>query len=248
MRKATAAIVGTLAGTVLLTVMKLGTDTVSLSTATADPPATSVIGGAASAAPPATSACPAAFTSGGVVVPVVLTDDGDDGGQDGGEEDGDDDQGTVTSPTDTATIPAAPAPSSTDSASAAPTGSATSVPSCPATATPTSGGTSAAPSSPAASSAGTGLKDGTFKGTASTNEYGTIQTSIIVSGGRITDVTASFPTTPARTSQINTGAIPALRQEAVTAQSATIDSVSGASFTSASYKTSLQSAIDAAKA
>ncbi|GGZ40672.1 FMN-binding protein [Streptomyces bluensis] len=105
--------------------------------------------------------------------------------------------------------------------------------------------TTAAPSSSATDG---GLKNGTYRGPAARNDYGTVQTTITVSGGRITDVTAGFPTTPARSAQINNGAVPVLRQEALAAQSANIDAVSGATFTSASYKQSLQAAIDAARA
>ena len=47
---------------------------------------------------------------------------------------------------------------------------------------------------------------------------------------------------------INERALPTLIQEALTAQSADVDTVSGATYTSNSYRDSLQSAIDAAKA
>jgi uncharacterized protein with FMN-binding domain len=93
-----------------------------------------------------------------------------------------------------------------------------------------------------------GLTNGTFAGAPSTNEYGTIKVTITVSGGKITNVAASYPTSPSRTASINSRAIPTLRQEALTAQSAKIDTVSGATYTSGSYKISLQSALDRAKA
>jgi uncharacterized protein with FMN-binding domain len=104
--------------------------------------------------------------------------------------------------------------------------------------------TTAAPKPPTTG----GLKSGTFAGAPSTNEYGTIKVTITVSGGRITDVAAGYPTSPSRTASINSRAIPTLRQEALTAQSAKIDTVSGATYTSASYKISLQSALDRARA
>lgn len=92
-----------------------------------------------------------------------------------------------------------------------------------------------------------GLRDGLFTGAPATNEYGTIRVTITVARGRLTKVNATYPTA-GRSAQINARAIPALRQEALTAQSARIDTVSGASFTSASYRTSLQSALTTARA
>lgn len=93
----------------------------------------------------------------------------------------------------------------------------------------------------------TGLKDGLFRGAASRNQYGPVQVTIRVAGGKITNLKATHATTPATTRQVNTRAIPVLRQEALTAQSAQVDTVSGATFTSGSFRTSLQSAIAAAR-
>ncbi|WP_030171382.1 FMN-binding protein [Spirillospora albida] len=92
-----------------------------------------------------------------------------------------------------------------------------------------------------------GLKDGVFKGAASVNQYGPIQVTIRVAGGKITALRATHATTPATTRQVNTRAIPVLRQEALSAQSAQVDTVSGATFTSGSFRTSLQSALAAAR-
>ncbi len=70
---------------------------------------------------------------------------------------------------------------------------------------------------------------------------------VTVSGGRVTDVTAvEYPTENPRDQQINSYALPQLRTEALAAQSADIDTVSGATYTSEGYKQSLQSALDAA--
>jgi uncharacterized protein with FMN-binding domain len=66
-------------------------------------------------------------------------------------------------------------------------------------------------------------------------------------GRRITAVSALHLTDSSGTSvSISAGAEPILRQEAVSAQSAQIDVVSGATYTSEAYKQSLQAAIDAA--
>jgi len=103
--------------------------------------------------------------------------------------------------------------------------------------------------SPAKTSAAakTGLKDGTFKGNGATNPYGTVQVSIKVESGKITAVSATFPLT-GNSATINPVAIPKLKQETLTSQSAKVAAVSGATYTSQSYNESLQSALDGAKA
>lgn len=94
---------------------------------------------------------------------------------------------------------------------------------------------------------GTGLADGTFKGKGVANPYGTVQVSIRVDGGRITAAEATYPTT-GNSGAINPNAVAQLKQETLKAQSAEIDAVSGATFTSKSYVESLQAALDAAGA
>ncbi len=101
-------------------------------------------------------------------------------------------------------------------------------------------------SSPSPTANGSGLQDGTFKGTAVSNPYGTVQVSITISGGKITNAQATYPTT-GQSGSINENAIPKLKQQALQAQSAKIDTVSGATFTSEGYAKSLQAALDAAK-
>ena len=93
-----------------------------------------------------------------------------------------------------------------------------------------------------------GLKNGTFPGSgAAAGRYGTIKVTIVVSGGKISDITATYPT-GGQTGSINSRAIPKLRQQALTMQSANVSTVSGATYTSNAYKQSLQAAINAAKA
>ncbi|GAA2616738.1 FMN-binding protein [Actinomadura fulvescens] len=96
--------------------------------------------------------------------------------------------------------------------------------------------------------AANGLRDGVFRGNTVRNQYGPIQVTIRVAGGRITDLAAKHATTPAMTAQVNGRAIPLLRQAALSAQSARVDAVSGATFTSGSFAASLQSAVTAARA
>ncbi|MFB4315283.1 FMN-binding protein [Actinomadura sp. 21ATH] len=98
------------------------------------------------------------------------------------------------------------------------------------------------------SAAGGGLKDGVFRGATSVNQHGPVQVTIRVANGRITGVAARHGTTPAKTLQVNRRAIPVLRQQALSAQGARVDTVSGATYTSGSFATSLRSALEAARA
>ncbi|MFL6240164.1 MAG: FMN-binding protein [Actinomycetes bacterium] len=82
--------------------------------------------------------------------------------------------------------------------------------------------------------------------TADTN-YGPVQVQVTLTGSHIDDVTAiQLPQQSQRDIQIDNYAVPQLRQEAIDAQSANINSVSGATFTSDGYVRSLQSALDKA--
>ncbi len=77
--------------------------------------------------------------------------------------------------------------------------------------------------------------------------YGPVQVKVTLLGHRITDVTAlQLPDGNQRDQDIASFAVPELRKEALSAQSAHIDSVSGATYTSQGYITSLQSALDKA--
>jgi len=92
------------------------------------------------------------------------------------------------------------------------------------------------------------LKDGTFTGTSQSTRFGDVQVAITVSGGAITEVsTPVLSGNEGRSDQINHRAAPLLRSEALAAQSAQIHSVSGATYTSGAYISSLQSALDQAK-
>ncbi|MFI2712652.1 FMN-binding protein [Micromonospora sp. NPDC018662] len=120
---------------------------------------------------------------------------------------------------------------------------------------PGGGSWSGSDGDPGSSSGGTtdgggtasGSGDGTATGSVAQTRWGPVQVKITVSGGKITDVTAvQVPDGNRRDQEINDYAVPILRQEALAAQSAEIDSVSGATVTSDGYRESLQSAIDAA--
>ena len=93
----------------------------------------------------------------------------------------------------------------------------------------------------------TGSVSGTFTGAAVETRYGAVQVEITVEDGVITSSEAiKYPNRDRHDQQINAYAVPVLNAEALDAQSADIDSVSGATFTSVGYAQSLQSAIDEA--
>ena len=107
--------------------------------------------------------------------------------------------------------------------------------------------TTQAPATTAAAASG-GIADGTYVGDGSRNRFGTVQVQVVYSGGQLTDVQIlSYPDGDRRSIRINQVALPILIDEAIQSQSANINGVSGATYTSRSYVASLQSAIDNAK-
>jgi uncharacterized protein with FMN-binding domain len=99
-----------------------------------------------------------------------------------------------------------------------------------------------------ASGTGGAAGSGTASGQVVSTAFGPMQVQATLTGGRITRVTVLQETNVgARSQQIDAGAIPQLTKEALTAQSARIDAVSGATYTSSGYIQSLQSALDKAR-
>jgi len=87
----------------------------------------------------------------------------------------------------------------------------------------------------------------TYVGSVINTNYGPVQVKITVLGGRLTtSVAAQVPWRGRRDQEINAQAVPILNAEAVRDQSAGIDMVSGATYTSEGYILSLQAAIDRA--
>lgn len=108
-----------------------------------------------------------------------------------------------------------------------------------------SGGSTGSPGT--AGSAGAAAQAGTYAGSAVQTRFGTVQVQITVKAGAITDVTALQLTDDDRKSvQISNRAAPLLRAAVIKAQSAQVQTISGATVTSAAYLTSLQGALDAA--
>jgi uncharacterized protein with FMN-binding domain len=102
--------------------------------------------------------------------------------------------------------------------------------------------TEAAPASPRARS-----RSITVNGSVIDTMYGPVQVQVTVRGARIVSAHAiDYPQGGGRDQEINSRAIPQLDQETLQTQSARIDTVSGATYTSEGYRRSLQSALDAA--
>jgi uncharacterized protein with FMN-binding domain len=79
------------------------------------------------------------------------------------------------------------------------------------------------------------------------NPYGTVQVRVTLQGSHITNVTPlQMPVAHQLSAEISQQAAPLLLQEVLQAQSAQIDIITGASYTSQSYAQSLQSALDKA--
>ncbi len=116
----------------------------------------------------------------------------------------------------------------------------------PTTAAPSS--QAALPNSATAGQAAGGYIDGTYTGAAYSNEFGSWTVTVTIADGQITDVTASTTAQDHHSQGINTQAVPRLRTQVLTAQSAHVDTISGATLTSKSYLSSLQSALDEAQA
>ncbi|MFE9451373.1 FMN-binding protein [Streptomyces sp. NPDC006739] len=110
-----------------------------------------------------------------------------------------------------------------------------------------SSGKSPAVSSSSSPTAGSTPGTRTATGDTVQTRWGPVQVRITVKGGKLTEVTAvSYPNENPRDQEINSYALPQLRREALAAQSAEIDTVSGATYTSDGYRQSLQSALDSA--
>ena len=140
----------------------------------------------------------------------------------------------------TATPLASPTPASTSKATSTPTKKPTKKP---------TGGTKATTPPPASTPTPVSTPkpagvSGTFTGANGNTQFGPVQVQITVVNGKITNAIAlTYPTGSFRDQQINQQAIPYLIQETLAAQSANIQGVGGASYTSQGWVNSLQSAL-----
>jgi len=108
-----------------------------------------------------------------------------------------------------------------------------------------SGGTgpAATPAATPANAAGKRVVDGSVVNT----RFGAVQVEVTLDGSTIVEIAAlQMPSGDRRTDQISSYAEPVLRTQALQAQSANIDGISGATYTSSGYARSLQAALDSA--
>jgi uncharacterized protein with FMN-binding domain len=102
-------------------------------------------------------------------------------------------------------------------------------------------GTSASASSSSSVTTST-VKSGTFTGPSVNVNYGNVQVKITVVNGRITDAVA-VKAPSGKNDRYTNMSVPVLKQQTLKAQSANIQGVSGASYTSYGWFTSLQGAL-----
>jgi uncharacterized protein with FMN-binding domain len=99
----------------------------------------------------------------------------------------------------------------------------------------------------AAPSGATAYKNGTFTGPESNAYYGLVQVQVVIQNGKIADVQfLDYPHDRRTSQEINTQVMPWLKQEAIQAQSANVNIISGATLTSEAFANSLQSALNSA--
>ena len=90
-------------------------------------------------------------------------------------------------------------------------------------------------------------RDGQYLGDVADAFYGNIQVRVTITGGKISDVVfLQYPNDRATSIEINTQAMPYLKQEAIQTQNANVDIVTGATQSSEAFRKSLQSAINKA--
>ena len=130
-------------------------------------------------------------------------------------------------------------PAQTSSAgSGTPPASSPAASSAPAAATPT----------PVAKTQAGQYRNGTYTGQSVNAYYGNVKVQAVVNGGKLANVVfLSYPNTHAASVYINSQAMPYLTQEALQTQSANVDVISGATFTSEAFVQSLASALSQAK-
>lgn len=100
---------------------------------------------------------------------------------------------------------------------------------------------------PGVAASSSSYKNGTYTGEVVDAYYGLVQVQVSIQGGAIKDVEfLQYPNDRRTSVQINSIAMPYLKQEAIQAQSAQVDIISGATLTSEGFQLSLQSALQGA--
>jgi uncharacterized protein with FMN-binding domain len=92
------------------------------------------------------------------------------------------------------------------------------------------------------------FRDGQYLGQAANAYYGIIQVRAVVNGGKLVDIQfLSFPNDRPHSRELSTQVLPILAREAISRQSAQVDTVSGATETSAAFVRSLSGALAEAR-
>lgn len=90
-------------------------------------------------------------------------------------------------------------------------------------------------------------RNGSYTGSVADAFYGNVQVKAVISGGKLADVQfLQYPNDRGHSIEINQYATPLLKQEAITAQNANVDLVSGATATSEAFIQSLTNALSQA--
>ena len=119
----------------------------------------------------------------------------------------------------------------------------------PASGPPASDTTTTAAAVPSTTAAPSANGQRTVTGDVVSTQYGDVQVAVVFQGTRIVDVKPlQLPFDRPRSQDISDQAAPLLHDEVIQAQSANIDTLGGATFTSEAYAESLQSALDKAHA
>ncbi|MEO6797814.1 MAG: FMN-binding protein [Candidatus Dormibacter sp.] len=102
---------------------------------------------------------------------------------------------------------------------------------------------------PTPTPSGPTYKDGQFTGQDVLTRFGDVQVKVTITGGRIANVQGvQLPYDRQRSAEISQYAAPLLHDEVLQAQTAQVDSLSGATYTSDAYAQSVQAALDQAHA
>lgn len=129
---------------------------------------------------------------------------------------------------------------------ATPTSRSSSSSTSTATATP---GTTPTPGATSTSTSSSTYKNGTYTGNVADAQWGVVQVQVVIQNGKITSVQfLQYPNERNRSIEINNNADPILVNEAIQAQSANVDIVSGATDSSNAYIQSLSNALSQAQA
>lgn len=91
-------------------------------------------------------------------------------------------------------------------------------------------------------------KDGTYTGSSTGTRWGDVQVQITISGGKLTKISVlNSPNSEQKSIEINEQALPTYKSEAIKAQSASIQQISGATETYKGFTGSLQNALNQAE-